>query len=159
MLQFYLAAWQSRLFNAVLAERLDGLDRLLPGDLAWRHCDGGLVPVDEPDALAAQLATLELSPTGPLPGREAPLPQRAALELERAVLAREGVTHRETSGVAWAPRGGRRALRVPLREVLHQQGRDVHGDYLELAFELPSGAYATAVLREIHKDRRLPVER
>jgi tRNA pseudouridine13 synthase len=159
MLQFYLAAWQSRLFNAVLEERLDGLDRLLEGDLAWRHSDGSLVSVSEPPAVAAEVGEIELSPTGPLPGREAPLPAGQVLELERAVLAQHDVTHRETSGVAWAPRGGRRALRVPMREVGHQLGRDAHGDYLQLEFELSSGAYATAVLREIHKDRRLPVER
>ena len=56
-------------------------------------------------ALAGEVAALELSPTGPLPGRDAPLPSGSALELERAVLARQDVTHRETSGVAWAPRG------------------------------------------------------
>jgi tRNA pseudouridine13 synthase len=157
LLQLFLAAWQSRLFNAVLAARLDRFDQLVPGDLAWRHGDGSLVEVEEPAELNGAVAAFELSPSGPLPGKKARLPQGEALELERSILASEGATHLETSGNPWAPAGGRRPLRVPLGAVSVQPGDDGHGSFLELEFELPSGAYATALLREIHKDRRLPL--
>lgn len=158
LLQLFLAAWQSRLFNAVLAARLETIEQLLQGELAWRHADGELVEVEDPSTASADAAALALSPSGPLPGKRARLPSGQVLELERAILAREGATHRETSGSSFAPSGGRRPLRVPLGLVQLHAGGDVRGSFLELAFELPSGAYATALLREIHKERRLPLD-
>jgi tRNA(Glu) U13 pseudouridine synthase TruD len=51
----------------------------------------------------------------------------------------------------WRPSGGRRPLRVPLRELKLRDAEDELGGHLELRFRLPPGAYATGVLREILK--------
>ncbi len=47
--------------------------------------------------------------------------------------------------------GARRPLRVPLTDPTVNVGEDERGDYLELAFALPPGAYATSVVREVTK--------
>ena len=47
--------------------------------------------------------------------------------------------------------GDRRPLRVPLRDPEVEGGIDEHGHYVRCAFELPKGAFATAVMREVIK--------
>jgi tRNA(Glu) U13 pseudouridine synthase TruD len=47
--------------------------------------------------------------------------------------------------------GGRRPLRFRPEQTKIAPGADEHGDYLELHFNLPSGCYATVLLREITK--------
>ena len=47
--------------------------------------------------------------------------------------------------------GGRRPLRVPAKDLVHQTGSDQRGPFLLLTFSLPAGAYATSLLREVTK--------
>jgi tRNA pseudouridine13 synthase len=47
--------------------------------------------------------------------------------------------------------GERRTLRVPLRYPDVEGGVDEHGSYVRVAFDLPRGAFATTVLRELMK--------
>jgi tRNA pseudouridine13 synthase len=47
--------------------------------------------------------------------------------------------------------GTRRPLRVQLTDPDVEGGLDEHGPYVRVAFDLPRGAYATTVLREIMK--------
>jgi tRNA pseudouridine13 synthase len=49
-------------------------------------------------------------------------------------------------------RGGRRPFRVPLVDPEVEGGIDEHGHYVRCAFELPPGAYATVVMREVMKN-------
>ena len=48
-------------------------------------------------------------------------------------------------------RAGRRPLRVLPTNASVSSGRSKHGEYLELKFDLPSGSYATVLLREVMK--------
>lgn len=167
--RLFANALQSFAFNRVLSERLrDGtLDRLAPGDLAWKHDNGAVFSVD--DALARdqttieRLARLEISPSGPLWG---PKMTRASGETdarELAALDAMGVTLDDV--IAWERRtkiglpGARRPLRVPLVDPDAEGGVDEHGEYVRVAFELPAGAFATMVLREIMKPERAAVTR
>ena len=47
--------------------------------------------------------------------------------------------------------GTRRPLRVQLKDPDVEGGVDEHGSYVRVAFDLPRGAFATTVLREIMK--------
>ena len=47
--------------------------------------------------------------------------------------------------------GARRPLRVPLTDPEVEAGADEHGAYIRVAFDLPRGAFATTVLRELMK--------
>ena len=49
--RFYVSAYQSYLFNLVVAARVgEGLNRLWEGDLAWLHASGAVFHVDDPVA-------------------------------------------------------------------------------------------------------------
>ena len=146
--RFLVSAFQSEVFNLVLAERLrDGSwDRPMSGDVLQKLGSGGLFVCEDPAADPSRVASFECSITGPMPGsRVRPEPRGEAAALEERVLAARGVgiEHLARSRDA---EGARRALRLPVRISLEQEG-----DALALCFELPPGAYATAVIREITK--------
>lgn len=149
-LRFYTSAYQSWLFNALLARRLPELERVLEGDLAWLHRNGAVflvkdLALDEPRARA-----FEISASGPLFGRRMTRPLGVPGALEAEVLAAEG--HAEEAFARPGPlqwQGGRRALRFPLHDCRVAEGHDEHGAFVELEFTLPPGCYATCVLREV----------
>lgn len=154
MLRLFVNAYQSWLFNEVLARRIDGLDRILDGDLAVKHDTGGVFRVEDAAAEQPRADAFEISPTGPLPGPEMRRAEGMPGEIEETVL-READRRLEDfpSTGPFRVSGGRRALRFPLRDVSVEPGHDEAGDYLEFRFTLPPGCYATAVLREVCKDR------
>ena len=49
------------------------------------------------------------------------------------------------------PDGGRRPLRATVRNIAVVSSTDEHGPYVQAAFDLPRGAYATVVMREVMK--------
>jgi tRNA pseudouridine13 synthase len=152
MLRFYASSYQSWLFNRVLARRVDGLDEVLAGDLAWKHETEALFLVEDPAAEAERAAAFEVSATGPLVGRRMREPGGAVRALEAEVLAAAGFQAAELESRALRPlTGRRRPLRFRLTDVAVADGADDDGPYLELRFALPPGCYATAVLRELGK--------
>lgn len=158
--QFWVNAFQSHLFNQVLARRIENnlLHQLIDGDLAFRHIGGAVFRIN-PDELAkeelpARLASLEISPSGPIWGHRMTEAAGMPGEIERGVFESSGVSikniekfHRRYGFAS----GGRRPLRVPLKDPLVEGGSDEHGEYVRCAFDLPSGAYATLVMREVMK--------
>ena len=156
---FLVSAAQSAVFNTVVDRRLRAaaFDRLLPGDLAWKHDSRAVFAVD-PDTAETENAPdgrvprLEVSPSGPLWGHGMTLPQPPVLDDERAALTDAGLTPDD-----FAPQrhlstdGTRRPLRETLSDPELSGGVDEHGPYLRLAFTLRRGTYATVALREIMK--------
>jgi tRNA pseudouridine13 synthase len=147
-------------FNRVVGARLAGapagpaLGTLLEGDLAWRHAGGAVFRVEDPAREQPRADAFEISPSGPLFGRRMTRPAGEPDRLEQAVLAEEGQTLEDflrPGPLQW--QGARRPLRVPLGEHGLSAEEDEHGPFLALDFTLPAGAYATAVLREVAKDR------
>jgi tRNA(Glu) U13 pseudouridine synthase TruD len=51
--------------------------------------------------------------------------------------------------------GARRPFRVPVTNPELEAGFDEHGTHVRVAFDLPAGAYATVVLRELLGDEAL----
>jgi tRNA pseudouridine13 synthase len=143
-----IAAFQSDLFNAVLARRMPAIDRLETGDLAYLHDRGAVFRVEQPETEAPRAERFEISPSGPIVAERSTLATGRPGEIEQAVLAEKGIAQADFTRVrALRLRGDRRPLRVPLSDIAVSPV----GDDLEIRFTLPSGAYATIVLGEIMK--------
>ncbi|ABQ25177.1 tRNA pseudouridine(13) synthase TruD [Geotalea uraniireducens] len=146
--KLYLSAFQSFLFDRLLDGRLDRLDEVVDGDVAYKHDNGACFLVTDAAAEAVRAEAFEISPTGPLFGCKMKEPEGKVLELERQVLDMEGLSLESfnlTGGLRME--GERRPLRVPLMEPTAEWD----GEGLVLEFGLPRGSYATAVLREVMK--------
>ena len=160
-LSFYVSSWQSEIFNRVLERRItEGtFGSLLVGDLAM-HVDSRNTFEVTPDELAkdetpARLNAFEISPSGPMWGARM---RRAAGPIDRAELEeleRSGVTLAQVEAFDNATRdlieGARRPLRVRLSDIDVEGGIDEHGHYVRCVFDLPRGAFATTVMREVIK--------
>ncbi len=151
--KLYLSALQSDLFNQVLARRIESLDVVELGDFAYKHDNGACFRVTDPEAELPRCARIEISPTGPIFGRRMSRAEGRPGEIEAEVLRESGLPEDcFESREAGKLDGGRRPLRVPLGEPSLSTGEDEHGAYLLLRFALPSGAYATSVMRELCRD-------
>jgi tRNA pseudouridine13 synthase len=142
-----LSAARSQIFNSVLAVRVEQgtWDTALPGEiwsLAGSRSWFGPEPFDA--ALAGRLAQGDIHPSGPLWGEGEPPSADVVGALERQVAAQyadlaEGLVKARMEQE-------RRALRLMPRDL---RWRWLDDATLELAFELPAGAYATVVVREL----------
>jgi len=154
MRRLYASAFQSLLFNKVLAQRIDTIDRVLEGDYARKLDSGGVFLVEDADAEQPRADRFEISPTGPVPGYRCHLAEGEQGEIERQVLAAHSITQDDFRRVgALKLKGARRDLRFALAEPSLSAGADEHGQYIELGFGAHSGCYATLVLAEIMKVR------
>jgi tRNA pseudouridine13 synthase len=144
---FLLSAARSQLFNNVLAARveqgcwstpLDGEIWSLAGSRSW------FGPEPFTELLAERLARADIHPSGPLWGQGESPAAGAAGALERAVVAAD--TQLADGLVAARMDQERRPLRLLPKDL---RWRWLEDDALELAFELPAGAYATVVVREL----------
>ncbi|NLE77520.1 MAG: tRNA pseudouridine(13) synthase TruD, partial [Chloroflexi bacterium] len=145
--RFFVSAYQSYLFNAVLEHRMPDLDRLQVGDLAMKHENGAVFLVQDAVVEQPRADRQEISPSGPLFGHKMTLPEGEPGHLEQAVLAAEGLTlDAFRIGEGLAPKGARRALRVPLQDVAAAWDGGI-----VLEFSLPPGSYATVLLGEVMK--------
>lgn len=155
-----LNALQSAIFNEVLAKRVQAgtMDALFAGDIAFKHDNGSVFAVD--DALAdadetrARLKEHEISPSGPMWGGKM---MRAEGDIDKAELAALAVADLTPEDFVDSKQAGlvpgvRRPLRVSVTDTDIEGGIDDHGSYVRIAFDLPAGAYATTVLREIMKN-------
>lgn len=150
----YLSAARSFLFNQVLSARVaDGSwNMLLDGELALLDGSRSVFPCDLPDTkLERRCREFDIHPTGPLPGDGGKQPARAALERENEVLHGEGelISALKRARVEAARRG----LRLKPVGLAWQ----LEGASLVLEFELPAGAYATSLLREVVNVRSEPI--
>ncbi len=146
---WYLNAFQSHLFNLILAKRLDRIDRILAGDWAIKMENGACFLVEDAGKEQPRADRFEISPTGILFGSRVSWAGGEPGEIERSVVTAEGATPEGLTEAAKTCgfRGERRSLRVPLVELDWK----LDGSVLTLSFSLPPGAYATSVLREVMK--------
>ena len=95
----------------------------------------------------------EISATGPLLGYRMSEPHEEPLAIETAVFNEH---HIQADQFRVAGRhkikGSRRPLRVQPTEIQVEGGVDASGPYITVAFILPSGSFATSVLREVMKN-------
>jgi tRNA pseudouridine13 synthase len=150
---WFLNAYQSHIFNKLLAVRIHRLDRVLVGDWAMKHVNGACFQVEDADIEQRRADRFEISPTGLLFGSRASWASGEPGDIERAIVAELNETPKSLQHAAaeCGFRGERRPLRVRMEELEWS----LESSTLTLAFELPPGAYATSVLRELMKNDQL----
>lgn len=146
LLGLVVSAVQSEVFNRVLIARIGEIDRVRGGDVAWIHRNGACFVVEDEAAEQPRCASFEISPSGPLPGPKTLWPEGEVAEIERGVLADLEL---DPEIFAKMPYGTHEGARRPLRVALSAPDVGMHADGLCLSFELPRGAYATCVTREL----------
>jgi tRNA pseudouridine13 synthase len=144
---FLLSAARSHIFNNVLAARVerDAWDKPLDGEI-WSLAGSRSWFGPEPftDVLAERLVRADIHPSGPLWGQDEPPTQAEAGALEREI----GAANSDLAAGLAAARMDqeRRPLRLLPKDL---KWRWLDDASLELSFELPAGAYATVVVREL----------
>jgi tRNA pseudouridine13 synthase len=145
--KLYTSALQSEIFNRYATRRLAlGVERLVAGEVVRLAGAGASFVVDDPAREAHRLLARDLCLTGPMPGPKMRAAAADAAALEAAVLEELGLEPEALVELGRHAPGTRRDLFV-LPEGIHV-GK-LEGDRLELAFELPSGSYATMLVREL----------
>ncbi|WP_312357855.1 tRNA pseudouridine(13) synthase TruD [Stutzerimonas balearica] len=141
-----LSAGRSYLFNRVLAERVaDGTwNQALVGDLLAFTDSRSFFAAGEDECQDPRLAILDLHPTGPLWGAGDAPTTGPVQALEQRVAATEPAIAK------WLADAGmkheRRVLRLPIGNLSWHYPEP---DILQLEFVLPTGCFATAVVREL----------
>ncbi len=142
----YLSAARSQIFNQVLAHRVaeGNWDQALPGDLMQLQGSRAWFAVEEPDEdIRQRIGEMDIHPTGVLWGMGA-LPSggtAALIEGQTAEKFQDWCRGLEKFGL----KQERRALRLPAAELVWLWEEQA----LVTEFLLPSGAFATSVLREL----------
>ncbi len=141
-----LSAGRSYLFNRVLAERVAAAtwDRAQVGDLLAFTDSRSFFPAGEAECDDPRLAILDLHPTGPLWGAGESPATGDVQALEQRIAGSEPAIAK------WLADAGmkheRRILRLPIGGLSWHYPEP---DILQLEFVLPTGCFATAVVREL----------
>lgn len=141
-----LSSARSYLFNEILQSRVidNNWSTALPGEVLNLDGSGSVfTPNRVDDEIQTRVSNLDIHPTGALWGKGEPKGHSDAVEYDRKAAASmpDLSAGLEKFGLSQA----RRALRLNVRELTW----DFADDALWLEFELTTGAFATAVLREI----------
>ena len=144
---FALSAARSHLFNRVLDQRVgaDSWNRALEGEvwmLAGSQSIFGPQAID--DTLLQRLEAFDIDPTGPMWGRGELRSSAQVAEIEQGIAAADEVLAQGLAGEGL--RQERRSLRLRVEGLRHSWSEE--GSLL-LEFSLPSGCFATSVLREV----------
>jgi tRNA pseudouridine13 synthase len=147
--KFALSAVQSLLFNDYLGRRLsEGLFRtVLPGDVMAKWPAGGLFVAEDVPTEQHRFDAKETVTAGPMFGKHTFAASDVAAEREAAVLADHKLSLRSFDGFGQLMGGTRRHNLIYLDDLT--AGWEPAG--LRLRFTLPSGCYATVLLREVMK--------
>lgn len=144
--KLYPSVIQAEAFNRYFSARRElGLDRLLQGEVVRLDQAGAMFSVEDTEREGPRLTSGDVHLTGPMFGPKARPASAQAAELEASLLAGLGLTAEACEKLARLAPGTRRDLIAPITDLQLQWsgvGR------LELGFSLPSGSYATEVVRQ-----------
>lgn len=145
--RFLLSAYQARLFNSWLTERIERgwFELLLGGDLAKKVDTGGMFDVEDPEVENVRFKNGEITYTGPIYGMKMRWAKGTAGLLEREIFDRFNLTDTLLS------RARLDGSRRPARLALPILNISPSSNGLLFDFALPKGAYATVVMREFMK--------
>ncbi len=143
---FFVSAFQSALFNQLMANRLNTLDTLQNGDVAYIHGKGAAFLVENAATEQPRADSFEISPSGPLFGTKTLLAEGEPGQKEQAMLEQYDLSADSFKIPGLKIHGARRPYRIQVK-----QPNIWWDDGLMISFELEPGAYATTVMAEIMK--------
>lgn len=148
-LRFTLSAVQSRMFNAWVADRIsDGLSgQVLKGDVMQVTTSKGPFVVTDAAIEQARYDRHETVLSGPIFGPKMKQPEDIPAEREQAILDRFDLPREAFSKFKKLTQGTRRPMVIWPDDLAVQNV--VNG--IEFSFTLPSGVYATCLMRELMK--------
>ena len=148
-LRFTLSAVQSRMFNAWLADRIsDGLSReVLKGDVMQVTTSKGPFVVTDVATEQARYDSHETVLSGPIFGPKMKQPEETPAEREQAILDRFDLPREAFSKFKKLTPGTRRPMVIWPDDLAVQNVENG----IEFSFTLPSGVYATCLMRELLK--------
>lgn len=143
---FWVSAVQSAIYNAWLASRVRDGSWLeaLDGDMLEKITGASFIS-DDPATDTPRVVAGEVSPSGPLYGRAMRCAEREALTRESRSLEALGVDLAALLAHPAFPTGTRRSCRVGAAGLEVR----VEPTSLTVAFDLPSGSYASVYLQEL----------
>ncbi|HEY6561371.1 MAG TPA: tRNA pseudouridine(13) synthase TruD [Polyangiaceae bacterium] len=148
--KLYPSVVQSEIFNRYLTRRLaGGRVELLTGDVVRLDNSSAVFLVEDRERELPRFASGDIHVTGPMIGPKMRASTAAPLELERAIVAELGLQEAELGVLGHSAAGTRRDLIV--------EPDDLDVDRLDdgslvLQFNLPSGSFATQVVRELTRE-------
>ena len=145
--KLWTSVLQAEAFNRVLATRAtQGLLHVLDGDVLRLAGSRSVFTSDDPALDQTRLTAGDVRLTGPIFGPKAPSAQRAALAVEQAAIDALQLSPEALQLVAKNGAGARRDLITHVPDLaLVDEGEGVW----TCSFTLPSGAYATNVVRHL----------
>jgi tRNA pseudouridine13 synthase len=149
LMRMSLSAVQSAIFNTVLAERIGDrlLGTVLPGDVMQVVASGGPFVVADARVEQERFDRRETAITGPIFGPRMTAPRDVPEAREARALTHWGLSFDDFSRYPKLTSGTRRPLVVWPDDL--RVGPEADG--VKFDFQLPSGVYATTLLREFLK--------
>lgn len=147
--RFLVNSYLNFLCNFYLVERISRgyFPRLIRGDVAKKYATGGMFIVNDVDVEQARYMAHEISFTAPIFGPKMWKAEGPSARLENEVLEKTNISIEDLANLR--VRGSRRFGRLIPDIRVEPMNRGIR-----LHFNLPKGAYASIVLREIMKNDR-----
>jgi tRNA pseudouridine13 synthase len=143
--KFLASVLQSEIFNRYLTARSElSRERVVLGDVVRLEGSRSLFLVENEESEQPRLVKRDIHLTGPMVGPKMKESAGRPHELERAAIASIGLTDALLDALGRSAPGTRRDLLLWPGELRHELGDD---GSLSVEFTLPSGAYASLVIR------------
>lgn len=167
--KLFASVLQSEAFNRYAATRVGlGLENAIEGEVVRLEGTGSLFAVEDPERERARWQSNDIHPTGPIIGPKMRSAHGRALALEEAAVAASGIDAAARMALGRFADGTRRDLLLRPTDITVSAGGDgadgsdaaggSSGDGPEtsllITFSLPSGGYATEVIREFSREPR-----
>jgi tRNA pseudouridine13 synthase len=145
--KLYSSVLQAEVFNRYLTARLEaGASHLLAGEVVRLHGSRSVFVVGDPEKEQARLGTGDIHLTGPIFGPRCRAAEPPAVDLENAALASLELSSEALLALGKHAAGSRRDLLVQPEDL---EVFEEELNRLVLRFALPSGSYATQLVREL----------